>query len=123
MPTIEELVPAAAASDGDYLPLSQAGVMRRVTRSQLLSGLQPALAVRQGALLGRSSGGTGEPEAIAVGENLLMRNGVLAGAAPFSVTTLPAVGAVSAVDTVAVAQGGRDASVPRDDLLARGLQL
>jgi hypothetical protein len=118
MPTIEGLTMAAAASDGDYIPVSQAGVMRRVTRSQLLSGMQPALAVGQGTLVGRSSGGIGAPEAIAVGVGLQLQNGVLSGAVPFSVTALPATPTVSLIDTVAVGQGGRDASVSVGTLLA-----
>ena len=67
MPTIDELTPAAAVADGDFLPVSQAGAMRRVTRTQLLAGLQPALAVSSGALLGRSSAGLGGPEQVAIG--------------------------------------------------------
>ena len=118
MPTIEELTPAAAAADEDFVPVSQAGVMRRVTRSQLLSGVQPALAVASGALLGRTTGGIGGPEVVAVGENLRLANGVLSAASPFSVAHLPATGAVLATDLVAVAQGGRDASVPVGALLS-----
>jgi hypothetical protein len=61
MPTIDELDPALAAADTDVLPASQGGVLRRLTRAQLVAGLQPNLAVPPGALLGRAAAGTGAP--------------------------------------------------------------
>ncbi len=118
MPTIEELTPAVAAADEDFVPISQAGTTRRVTRAQLLAGVQPGLALAPGGLLGRSSPGIGGPEVIAVGENLLMRNGVLSGVAPFRVTGLQPGTAVGAADVVAVSQNGRDAGVSVGTLLA-----
>ena len=119
MPTIDELEPAAAAADDDYLPVSQAGVMRRVTRSELLAGYQSALALAPGGLLGRGSAGLGGPEAITVGANLQLRDGVLSAPSPFSVRGLPASAVVSPADTVAVARGGQDVAVPVGTLLAR----
>jgi hypothetical protein len=40
MPTIDELDAAIAAADSDALPTSQGGVVRRVSRAQLLAGMQ-----------------------------------------------------------------------------------
>ena len=117
MPTIDELAQAAASADDDELPVSQAGSMRRVSRSMLLAGVQPALAVVPGALLGRTSAGVGAPEAIAVGAGLQMRGGVLSGAPPFSTGALPVSGMVAATDLVAVSQAGWDAAVPVGVLL------
>ncbi len=118
MPTIDELPAAAAAADDDYVAISQAGSMRRVTRSQMFAGLQPALALSQGFLLGRTANGVGGPEAITIGDSLRLKDGVLSGAARFSVTALPATSSVGVADTIAVSQGGRDASVPVGALLA-----
>ena len=118
MPTIDELTAAVVAADGDFVPVSQAGAMRRVTRSQLLAGVQPALALSAGALLGRSTAGTGAPEVIAVGENLRLQAGVLSGTADYSVGSLPVCGVVGVADLVGIAQDGREASVPVGQLLA-----
>ena len=92
--------------------------MRRVTRAQLLAGVQPSLALAPGALLGRTASGVGSPEVIAVGANLQLRDGVLSGSAPFNVGRLPQASSVSAADMVSVSQGGRDASVPVGAILA-----
>jgi len=75
MPTIDQLAPATAASDNDELLISQSGIVRKVTRSQVLAGVQPQLAVTTGSLLGRVSGGTGNPEQIRIGANLTLSNG------------------------------------------------
>ena len=64
MPTIDELAPATAASDTDEIPVSQGGIARKVTRSQLLAGVQAQIAMAAGTLLGRTSDGTGPSEAI-----------------------------------------------------------
>lgn len=71
MPTIDQLAQATAASDTDELLVSQNGIARKVTRAQVISGLQPQIAVNQNQLLGRQSPGTGAPEQINVGANLL----------------------------------------------------
>ena len=75
MPTIDQLAPATAASDNDELLASQIGIARKVTRAQVLAGVQPQLAIRSGTLLGRVSGGTGGPEQISIGANLALTNG------------------------------------------------
>ena len=118
MPTINGLVPVVAAADDDELPVSQAGLMRRMTRAQLLAGVQPALTVSTGTLLGRTSAGFGGPEPVAVGTGLALRNGVLSAAAGFSVAGLAVGRSVSASDMVAVSQGGLDAGVSVGAVLA-----
>ena len=50
MPTIDELETVIVASDDDTLPISQSGMLRRVSRSQLLAGTQPTLALTPGLL-------------------------------------------------------------------------
>ncbi len=111
MPTIKDLPLVSAVADGDLLPISQGGLARRVSRAQLLSGMQPMLAVQAGALLGRSSPGVGGAERIGVGANLRLVDGMLSAGAPFSVAGLPGGIAPSAGDLVGVVQGGRDATV------------
>ena len=79
MPTIDQLAPATAASDNDELLVSQSGIARKVTRAQVLAGVQPQLAISSGTLLGRISGGMGGPEQISIGANLSLTNGALVG--------------------------------------------
>ena len=55
MPTIDQLAPATAASDNDELLVSQSGIARKVSRAQVLAGVQPQLAISSGTLLGRAS--------------------------------------------------------------------
>ena len=49
MPTIDQLDAVLATSDADELPISQGGAARKITRGQLLTGLQPQLAIRAGS--------------------------------------------------------------------------
>jgi len=118
MPTIKDLPLALAAADGDLLPISQGGVARRVSRAQFLAGMQPALAVQPGVLLGRSSPGVGSAERIGVGANLRLVDGTLSAAAPFSVAGLPGGIAPGPGDLVGVLQGGRDAAVSHGAFMA-----
>ena len=118
MPTIDALAAAVAVADADMLPISQAGLTRQATRAQVVAGLQPALAVVQGTLLGRTSAGVGGPETIGLGAGLQLQNGVLSGVAPFSVAGLAQAAGVAAGDLVALSQNGRDRSVPVSLLLA-----
>lgn len=111
MPTIDSLAPVTAASDTDELPTFQSGVCRKVTRAQLLAGMQVGLAVSPGTLLGRSSAGTGAPENIAIGHNLTLVSGTLSAAAPFSTSTLPSGRAPALTDLVPMGQAGVDAAV------------
>lgn len=112
MPTIDELAPATAASDTDTLVSSQNGIARKVTRAQLVAGLQPALALATGTLLGRSSAGSGGPEDLSVGANLVLSGGTLSGlATPFQVAQLPAGVIPAAGDLVPLSQIGTNAAV------------
>src|ERR1700678_622618 len=111
MPTIDELPPAVSVSDGDELPVSQSDTARKATRAQLLAGVQPALAVSSGSLLGRISSGVGAPEQIAIGANLAVANGVISAPAPFVIASLGAGITPQPTDLVAIAQGGQNAAV------------
>lgn len=112
MPTIDQLSSATAASDTDTLVSSQNGVARKVTRAQIVAGLQPQIAVSSGYVLGRHSAGSGVPEPVGIGANLLMSNGTLsATASPYQVSQLP-VGVVPAPgDLVPLAQAGTNVAV------------
>ena len=112
MPTIDELTPATAAADTDELPVSQNLITRKITRAQILAGVQTQLNIPGGTLLGRVSAGLGSPETIAVGNYLNLASGTLsATAAPYSIA-LSSVGLVpSAGDLVPLAQRGVNVSV------------
>ncbi len=113
MPTIDQLSQATAASDTDEFLASQNGVTRKVTRRQIVTGLQAELLIAPGVLLGRSSTGIGDPEPLNVGSNLVLANGTLsATAAPFVVANLPAGVVPAPGDLVAVGQGGANAAIP-----------
>ena len=112
MPTINQLPPATAVTDTDAVLVSQGLFTRRVTRAQLLAGLQQQISVGQGQLLGRASTGNGPPETLSLGNNLSLSGMVLsANVAPLSVPNLPAGGVLSASDLIPVAQGGRNVAV------------
>ncbi len=112
MPTIDQLAPATAASDTDELLASQNGIARKVTRAQVVAGLQPQLAVASGTLLGRSSTGLGDPEQLSVGANLVLNGGTLAAtASPFRMAQLPAGTVPAAGDFVPLAQSGTNVAV------------
>ena len=117
MPTIDELEAVVVASDDDTLPVSQSGMARRVSRSQLLAGTQAAIALNPG-LLGRTSVGLGSPEYIAVGNGLSLSNGVLSGSPRYSTSALPVSANVEPDDIVAVGQNGQDHSVSLKNLLS-----
>jgi hypothetical protein len=112
MPTIDQLAPGTAASDSDELLVSQSGIARKITRAQLLAGVQPELAIGAGKLLGRTGTGVGSPEQISIGANLRLANGALsASAAPFNIANL-AMGTVPAsADLVPVGQHGSNLAV------------
>jgi hypothetical protein len=108
MPTINELPPAISVSDSDELVVSQSDIARSATRAQFLAGVQPALAVPAGSLLGRMSAGVGAPETIAVGANLTLAQGALSAPAAFSVSALSGAGAPQPGDLVAMGRGGQN---------------
>jgi hypothetical protein len=112
MPTIDQLAPATAASDNDELLVSQSGIARKVSRAQVLAGVQPQLAISSGTLLGRASTGTGGPEQINIGTNLTLTNGALsASAAPFNVAMLTAGTVPASSDLIPLGQGGGNTAV------------
>jgi hypothetical protein len=107
MPTIDELAPATSASDSDEILVSQAGIARKVTRAQVLTGVQQQIALPSGALLGRISTGTGGPEVIAVGQNLVLSGNTLTAAAtPFFVNSLTSGTVPVTGDLIAMSQSG-----------------
>lgn len=113
MPTIDQLPAATAAADTDELPASQAGTVRKLTRAQLVAGLQSTIALNQGQLLGRNSTGIGGAEPIAVGSNLTLSGGTLNATTPtLSLAALPAGQTPGGADLVPVGQGGAAVVVP-----------
>lgn len=117
MPTIDQLGAAIVASDDDQIPISQSGSLRRVSRAQLLSGMQTTLSLGSG-LLGRTSPGVGGPEHIVVGSGLSLTNGVLSGSQRFAVGALPTASTIMPGDMLAVSQSGQDRSVSVTSLLS-----
>ncbi len=112
MPTIDQLAPATAASDTDEILVSQSGTTRKVTRAQVLSGVQPALAIPSRTILGRISAGVGSPETITIGSNLSLNGSTLvAAAAPFSVSLLPSGTVPAPSDNVPLSQSGTNTSI------------
>src|SRR5271154_1385044 len=111
MPTIDELPPAVSVSDGDELVVSKSDIARKATRAQLLAGVQPALALSTGTLLGRISAGVGAPEQIAIGANLSVASGAISAPAPFVIASLGSGIAPQPADLVAVAEGGQNAAI------------
>ena len=107
MMTIDQLPQAISASDTDELPTSQNGVTRKVTRAQLLAGVQPVMALAPHTLLGNPGNSLAGPSGIAIGANLALANGTLsATAAPYSVPLLPTGTAPQASDLVPLGQNG-----------------
>ncbi|MDE2197905.1 MAG: right-handed parallel beta-helix repeat-containing protein [Rhodospirillales bacterium] len=113
MPTIDQLGAALAVADTDVLPISQGGVAVKVSRAQLVAGMQPLIALAQWQVLGRGTAGTGDIEALTLGGNLVLSAGTLsANPPPFAVTALPAGATPSGGDLLPVGQGGRTVAVP-----------
>jgi hypothetical protein len=118
MPTIDQLQAAVASSDTDELVASQSGDARKVTRAQLLAGLQPAISVPAGALLGNSTSSASAPLSITVGSNLALANGTLSAPAPFVIGSLPAGTAPAATDLVPLSQSGTATAVSYSTFLS-----
>ena len=119
MPTIDELAPATAASDGDKILVSQSGITRKITRAQVLSGVQQALAIPAGTLIGRSSIGIGSPETITIGANLSLTGTTLTAVAnSFSVAQLPNGTVPIVSDNVPLGQGGTNTAVTYGQFLS-----
>lgn len=99
MPTVDQLTAAPAATDTDELVASQSGVLRRMTRAQLLAGVQAQITLPSATLLGRQSTGIGTPEPITLGTGLALANGRLSTVMPpFSLVGQDASGSVVVPD-------------------------
>lgn len=119
MPTIDQLAPVTSASDADEMVISQAGNTVKITRAQVLNGVQSQLALSSGSLLGRMSSGVGAPEVIAVGANLVLTSGTLSAAAtPFTIGNLPPGNVPSTGDLLCLSQSGQTVSVTYQQLLS-----
>lgn len=119
MSTIDQLPPAASASDTDEYMVSQAGVAKKITRSQILNGYQQQLTVPPNALLGGSSTGYGAPTAISVGQNLILSGSTLsAAAAPFAVAGQMLGNVPASGDLIAMSQGGTNVAVTYQQFLS-----
>ncbi|MCW8308856.1 right-handed parallel beta-helix repeat-containing protein [Acidiphilium sp. PA] len=83
------------------------------TRAQILAGMQQALALPQGSLLGGVGPGVASPVPISIGANLTLNGTVLsAAAAPFAISGLPEGVTPSANDLVPLAQSGTNKALP-----------
>ena len=112
MPTIDQLPDALAASDADEILVSQGGVARKMTRAQLLAGVQPSLTMGSGQILAGPSTGTGAPQPVTVGSNLIVANGTLSAAgSTYSIAGLPPGNTPIASNLVGVSENGTDVSV------------
>jgi hypothetical protein len=74
MVTIPQLPPATGTGSQDEIPLSQSGITRSVTISELLATVQPAIEVPSQTLLGRVSLGPGGPEPVYVSTGLALQS-------------------------------------------------
>jgi hypothetical protein len=118
MPTIDELAPASSASDTDEFIVTQAGIARKITRSQILNGLQPQMALPPGSLLGNSGTGIATPHVITIGDNLNFDGATLsASAAPFVVDSLPNGIVPASGDLVSMSQAGTAVAVTYGQLV------
>jgi hypothetical protein len=119
MPTIDELAPATSASDIDEFVVSQSGIARKITRAQILNGVQTQLMLPAGSLLGGVGSGMVTPQVVTVGQNLSFNGSTLtATAAPFVVAALPSGTVPATGDLLSLSQGGRDVSVTYGQLLS-----
>ncbi len=119
MPTIDQLAPATAASDTDELLISQSGTALKITRAQVLAGVQPALAIPSHTLLGRVSTGLGGPETISIGTNLSLNGSTLvASGTSFTISQLPAGTVPGPTDQVPLSQNGTNTAVTYAQLLS-----
>ncbi len=118
MPTIDELAPAVSASDEDEFMVSQAGIARKVSRAQILTGVQDQISLPSASLLGRSDTGIGRPEAISIGQNLVFNGTTLSAlATPFTINGLPTGNVPAPGDLVSVSQGGTNVAVAYSQFL------
>ena len=116
MPTIAQLQPATPVSSADELPLSQAGFTRAIAVGDFLVNTQPAIIAPTGTLLGRISIGPGGPESITLGSGLSLTASTL-NATATSITSLPPVTTIAAIDLIGVSQGGKDHTISYANLI------
>jgi hypothetical protein len=118
MPTIDELAPASSASDSDEFIVSQGGIARKITRAQVLAGVQPQISVAPASLLGNFGTASGSPEVISVGQNLIFSGSTLsATAAPFVIGRLPNGTVPSSGDLISLSQAGSTVAVTYSQFL------
>jgi hypothetical protein len=118
MPTIDELAPATSASDCDEFVVSQAGIARKVTRAQVLNGVQAQLTLPAGSLLGGVGTGMGTPQVITVGQNLSLIGSTLSATAlPFSITALRSGTVPASGDLISISQAGTTVAVTYGQLV------
>ena len=73
MPTIPQLPAATGTGAEDEIPLSQSGITRSVTVSELLANVQSSIQMPSQTLLGRVSLGPGGPESISVSNGVALQ--------------------------------------------------
>ncbi len=118
MPTIDELAPTSSSSDSDQFIVSQAGYAKKVTRAQVLNGVQAQLAVPAGALLGNWGSSSTAPQVVTVGQNLSFNGSTLvATAAPFVISSLPSGTVPASGDLVSMSQSGTAVAVTYGQLI------
>ncbi len=77
MTTIPQLPQTAVVNSTDRILIDQGGISASTSVALLHQGLQPALVLGQGALLGRVSTVPGQPESVGVGAGLQMAAGAI----------------------------------------------
>ena len=98
--------------------LTRPGISRKITRAQVLNGVQTQVALPSGSLLGNSSTGFGTPGVITVGRNLSFNGSTLsATASPFVINSLPDGTVPSSGDLVSMSQAGTAVAVTYGQLL------
>ena len=77
MPTISQLPVATTVTAADEVPISQDGSVCSVSVGALLASTQPSIIIPQASLLGRTSVGSGGPEAIEIGVGIELADGTI----------------------------------------------
>ena len=118
MPTIAQLPPASSVSDSDELPVYQNGQTLAATRAQVLAGMQTALALPAGTILGSVGPGVASPVPITIGGNLTLNGTTLAAtAAPFEISALPPGQSPAPGDLIALGQAGANVAASYSSLM------
>jgi hypothetical protein len=118
MPTIDQLAPATSASDSDEFIVTQGGITRKITRSQVLNGVQAQLMLPGGTLLGGVGTAIATPQVITVGQNLSFNGSTIsATASPFLIGALPPGQVPGGGDMVPITQAGTTVAVTYAQIL------